>query len=59
MSQNEVGCVLESGDFDLADFDFEDLKFVTTRSPKMSCCRSYLSPKGRCYTCPDEPGVRY
>ncbi len=21
---------------------------------KISCCRSFLTPKGRCYTCPEE-----
>ena len=23
------------------------------RKFKITCCRSYLNPKGRCYTCPE------
>ena len=23
------------------------------RKFKITCCRSYLTPKGRCYTCPE------
>jgi len=30
--------------------DEEELK---ERKFNISCCRSYLTPKGRCYTCPE------
>lgn len=36
------------------DLDLVDVEVVSTKKFKISCCRSYLSPKGRCYTCPDE-----
>ena len=26
---------------------------VQEKKIKLSCCRSYLTPKGRCYTCPE------
>ncbi len=30
--------------------DFEIVK----KEPKMACCRSYLTPRGRCYTCVED-----
>ncbi|MBI2103251.1 hypothetical protein HYT55_05385 [Candidatus Woesearchaeota archaeon] len=35
---------------DAMDADIEPVKI---QKYKISCCRSYLTPKGRCYTCPD------
>ena len=29
-------------------------EIIKKREFKISCCRSYLTPKGRCYTCPEE-----
>jgi len=26
---------------------------LTEKRFNISCCRSYLTPKGRCYTCPE------
>lgn len=31
----------------------EDIKTARSRFVKESCCMSYKTPKGRCYTCPD------
>ncbi len=33
---------------------FEDLENLEQKGYKISCCRSYLTPKGRCYTCPED-----
>jgi hypothetical protein len=30
----------------------EDIEIVKERIYKETCCKSYLTPKGRCYTCP-------
>jgi len=27
---------------------------VIVRKFKETCCQSYLTPKGRCYTCPEQ-----
>jgi len=27
---------------------------ITVRRYKITCCKSYLTPKGRCYTCPEQ-----
>lgn len=32
----------------------QDLKTVGKIKFKISCCKSYLTPKGRCYTCPED-----
>lgn len=32
----------------------EDLEPIKKRGYNISCCRSYLTPKGRCYTCPEQ-----
>lgn len=34
--------------------DSLDIEIVSNKTYKISCCRSYLTPKGRCYTCPEE-----
>jgi hypothetical protein len=31
----------------------EDLEIVKEKHFNVSCCRSYTTPKGRCYTCPE------
>ena len=31
-----------------------DIEPVKTKHFNISCCRSYLTPNGRCYTCPEE-----
>ena len=31
-----------------------DIEVVKKKEFKISCCRSYMTPKGRCYTCPDQ-----
>ncbi len=33
------------------DLSLVDIEPVSTKKYKISCCRSYLTPKGRCYTC--------
>jgi len=35
--------------------DMEEIKEEQEEQKKfnISCCRSYLTPKGRCYTCPE------
>ena len=38
-------------DEEFADIDIEP---VSEKKFKISCCRSYMTPKGRCYTCPDD-----
>ena len=40
------------GDF-FDDIDFADLEVISLKVQKTTCCRSYLLPKGRCYTCPE------
>lgn len=32
----------------------DDIEPVSIKTFKISCCRSYMTPKGRCYTCPEE-----
>jgi hypothetical protein len=39
-------------DFD--DFSVLDLTDLKKKRFKDSCCHSYLTPKGRCFTCPEE-----
>ena len=34
------------------DFSEEDLETAEKKEYNISCCRSYLTPKGQCYTCP-------
>ena len=34
--------------------DLLDIELVSNKIYKISCCRSYQTPKGRCYTCPEE-----
>ncbi len=34
----------------------DDIEIVKEKKYNISCCRSYLTPKGRCYTCPEEDG---
>lgn len=31
----------------------EDFEIMEKKGYNISCCRSYLTPKGRCYTCPE------
>ncbi|MDP3733625.1 MAG: hypothetical protein Q8R37_00180 [Nanoarchaeota archaeon] len=31
-----------------------DIELVKKREFNVSCCRSYLTPKGRCFTCPEQ-----
>ena len=31
----------------------EDVEAIQKKGYNISCCRSYLTPKGRCYTCPE------
>ncbi|MBT4446458.1 hypothetical protein HOA92_02990 [archaeon] len=31
----------------------EEIKEARTKFVKESCCQSYKTPKGRCFTCPD------
>ena len=31
---------------------------VIVTKHKLSCCKSYTTPKGRCYTCPDEEEMK-
>ena len=31
-----------------------DVEVIRVKKFKLSCCRSYLTPKGRCYTCPED-----
>jgi len=31
----------------------EDLEEIKIRQFKLSCCQSYLTPKGRCFSCPE------
>ncbi|MEK6939087.1 MAG: hypothetical protein AABX31_00010 [Nanoarchaeota archaeon] len=31
----------------------ENKEEVLGKKYNISCCRSYLTPKGRCYTCPE------
>ncbi len=37
------------------DIDFEDLKIIIPKEIKTTCCKSYLTPKGRCFTCFEQP----
>lgn len=32
----------------------DELDQIMVKKFKVSCCRSYLSPKGRCYSCPED-----
>ncbi|MBS3117077.1 hypothetical protein J4421_05775 [Candidatus Woesearchaeota archaeon] len=32
----------------------EEIEISEKKHCKISCCRSYTTPKGRCYTCPEE-----
>ncbi|MBI2662002.1 hypothetical protein HYX11_00915 [Candidatus Woesearchaeota archaeon] len=32
----------------------QDLRTAKKIRFKEGCCKSYLTPKGRCYTCPEE-----
>ena len=36
------------------DLSLIDIEPVSMKKFKISCCRSYMTPKGRCYTCPDD-----
>lgn len=36
------------------DLDLIDTEQVSIKKYQISCCRSYLTPKGRCYTCPQD-----
>ncbi len=31
-----------------------DDEIIERKGYNISCCRSYMSPKGRCYTCPED-----
>jgi len=31
-----------------------EIEPVNEKGFKISCCRSYMTPKGRCYTCPEQ-----
>jgi len=31
----------------------EDLDEIKIKQFKLSCCQSYLTPKGRCFSCPE------
>jgi len=31
----------------------EDIKSAKPIKYKLSCCKSYLLPRGRCYSCPE------
>lgn len=37
------------------DIDLDDLKIIIPKKIKTSCCKSYLTPKGRCYNCLEQP----
>jgi len=39
---------------DFEDFSALDLTDLKKKRFKDSCCHSYLTPKGRCFTCPEE-----
>lgn len=32
----------------------EDIEIVKSKDYNISCCKSYMTPKGRCYTCPEQ-----
>lgn len=32
----------------------EDLQDIKEKKFNISCCRSYLTTRGRCYSCPDQ-----
>jgi len=38
----------------MEEIDLEDLKTAQSKQFNISCCRSYLTPRGRCYSCPEE-----
>ncbi len=35
------------------EITLEEINDVRSKYIKASCCHSYKTPKGRCYTCPD------
>ncbi|HIG92763.1 TPA: hypothetical protein HA242_06090 [Candidatus Woesearchaeota archaeon] len=37
----------------MEDFEDIDIEPVKSKHFNISCCRSYLTPKGRCYSCPE------
>lgn len=39
---------------DFEDFSVLDLTELKKKKFKDSCCHSYLTTKGRCFTCPEE-----
>ncbi|HLC81856.1 MAG TPA: hypothetical protein VJH68_04320 [Candidatus Nanoarchaeia archaeon] len=38
---------------ELEELSAEELTEIRTIKYKETCCQSYLTPKGRCYTCPE------
>ena len=32
----------------------DDLQEINTRKFNISCCRSYLTTRGRCFSCPEQ-----
>lgn len=36
----------------------EDYEIIISKSNNLSCCKSYTTPKGRCYTCPEQEEER-
>jgi len=32
----------------------DDYEISRSKSYNISCCKSYATPKGRCYTCPEQ-----
>lgn len=39
---------------ELSEEIIQDLQTAKPKILKEGCCKSYLTPKGRCYNCPDE-----
>ena len=39
---------------DFNEFSILEIKEVKSKKFKDSCCHSYLTIKGRCFTCPDD-----
>ncbi len=38
----------------MEEFDDFDVEAVKKKGYNISCCCSYLTPKGRCYSCPEQ-----